>query len=192
MTGYLVTRSWTFRLAPLFLHKSLLAGLLVGACISCGDERPDNASLLAKVGEVEITASDLRTFEANLKTAAMRAQHRDNLQTLIDREVLLLAANGRGLQRDEAVLAELAKRETKALADAMLRRNVAANVAVTEDDIEKAYARPGWGEKVTTMEIFVPSREQARQVQALLAQGGGLCGSWSPIHRRPLLRRAYR
>ena len=171
MAGYLIARSWTFRLAPLFMHKPLLVGLLVGACISCGDERPDNASLLAKVGEVEITATDLRTFEDNLKDATMRSQHRDNLQTLIDRQVLLLAANERGLQRDEEVLAELAKRETKALADEMLRRNVAAKVAVTEDDIEKAYARPGWGEKVSAMEIFVPDQEQARQVQALLAQG---------------------
>ena len=153
------------------MHKPLLVGLLIGACISCGEERPDNAYLLAKVDEVEITATDLRTFEANLKDATMRSQHWDNLQTLIDRQVLLLEADERGLQRDEAVLAELAKRETKALADAMLRRNVAAKVAVTEDDIEKAYARPGWGEKVVTMEIFVPSREQARQVQALLAQG---------------------
>ena len=171
MAGYLIARSWAFRLAPLFMHKPLLVGLLIGACISCGEERPDNAYLLAKVGEVEITATDLSTFEANLKDATTRSQHRDNLQTLIDRQVLLLEANERGLQRDEAILAELAKRETKALADAMLRRNVAAKVAVTEDDIEKAYARPGWGEKVVTMEIFVPSREQARQVQALLAQG---------------------
>ena len=171
MAGYLIARSWTFRLAPLFMHKPLLVGLLVGACISCGDERPDNASMLAKVGAVEITAADLHAFEANLKTAVMRSQHRDNLQTLIDREVLLLAANERGLQRDAAVLAELAKRETKALADAMLQRNVAAKVAVTEDDVEKAYARPGWGEKVATMEIFVPDQERARQVQALLAQG---------------------
>ena len=171
MAGHLIARSWTFRLAPLFMHKPLLAGLLIWACISCGDERPDNAHLLAKVGEVEITAADLRTLEANLKTATMRSQHRDNLQTLIDREVLLLEANERGLQRDEEVLAKLAKRETKALADAMFRRNVTAKVSVTEDDIEKAYARPGWGEKITTMEIFVPNQEQARQVQALLAQG---------------------
>ena len=171
MAGWLIARSWTFRLAPLFMHKPLLAGLLVGAGISCGTERPDDAHLLAEVGEVEITAADLRTFEANLKVAATRSQHRDNLQTLIDRQVLLLAANERGLQRDEAVLSELAQRETKALADAMLRRNVADKVAVSEDDIAKAYARPGWGEKVVTMEIFVPNREQARQVQALLAQG---------------------
>ena len=171
MAGHLIARSWTFRLAPLFMHKPLLAGLLIGVCISCGEKRPEDADLLAKIGEVEITAADLRAFEANLKTAAMRSQHRDNLQTLIDRQVLLLEANERGLQGDEAVLAELAKRETKALADAMLRRNVAAKVAVSEDDIEKAYARPGWGEKVITMEIFVPNREQARQVQALLAQG---------------------
>ena len=171
MAGYLIARSWTFRLAPLFMHKPLLAGLLIGACISCGDGRPDNAYLLAKVGQVEITAADLRTFETNLKTATMRAQHRDNLQTLVDREVLLLEANQRGLQRDEEVLAKLAKRETKALADAMLRRNVEAKVSVTEDDIEKSYARPGWGEKVTTMEIFVPNQERAHQVQALLVQG---------------------
>ena len=171
MAGWLIARSWTFRLAPLFMHKPLLAGLIVGAGISCGTERPDDAHLLAKVGEVEITAADLRAFEANLKVTATRSQHRDNLQTLIDRQVLLLAANERGLQGDEAVLAELAQRETKALADAMLRRNVADKVAVREDDIAKAYARPGWGEKVVTMEIFVPNREQARQVQALLAQG---------------------
>ena len=171
MAGHLIARSWTFRLAPLFMHKPLLAGLLIGVCISCGDERPDNAHLLAKVGEVEITAADLRTLKDNLKDVTMRSQHRDNLQTLIDREVLILEANGRGLQRDEEVLAKLAKRETKALADAMLRRNVTSKVSVTEDDIEKAYARPGWGEKVTTMEIFVPDQEQARQVQALLAQG---------------------
>ncbi len=171
MAGYFIARGWTFRLAPLFMHKPLLVGLLVGACISCGEEQPDNAHLLAKVGEVEITAADLRTFEANLKDATMRSQHRDNLQTLIDRQVLLLAANERGLQRDEEVLAELAKRETKALADAMLRRNVAAKVSVSEDDIEKAYTRPGWSEKVTTVEIFVPNQEQARQVQVLLAQG---------------------
>ncbi len=153
------------------MHKLLLAGLLVGACMSCGDKRPDNAYLLAKVGQGEITAADLRTFETNLKTATRRAQHRDNLQTLIDREVLLLAAHERGLQRDEAVLAELAQRETKALADAMLRRNVEDKVAVSADDIEKAYARPGWGEKVSAMEIFVPDQQQARQVQTLLAQG---------------------
>ena len=171
MAGHLIARSWTFRLAPLFMHKPLLAGLLIWACISCGEERPDNAHLLAKIGEVEITAADLRTLEANLKDATMHSQHRDNLQTLIDREVLLLEANGRGLQRDEEVLAELAKRETKALADAMLRRNVTAKVSVAKDDIEKAYARSGWGEKVSTMEIFVPNQEQARQVQALLAQG---------------------
>ena len=129
-------------------------------------------TLLAKVGAVEITAADLRTLLRPIsKRPSYAAQHRDNLQTLIDREVLLLEANERGLQRDEAVLVELAKRETKALADAMLRRNVAAKVSVTEDDIEKAYARPGWGEKVITREIFVPTREQARQVQALLAQG---------------------
>ena len=171
MAGHLIARSWTFCLAPLFMHKPLLAGLLIGVCISCGEERPDNAHLLAKVGEVEITAADLRTLEANLKDSTRRSQYRDNLQTLIDREVLLLEANERGLQRDEEVLAKLAKRETKALADAMLRRNVEAKVLVTEDDIEKAYARPGWGEKVSTMEIFVPNQEQARQVQALLAQG---------------------
>ncbi len=171
MAGYFIARGWTFRLALLFMHKPLLVGLLVGACISCGEERPDNAELLAKVGAVEITAADLHTFEANLKDATKRSQHRDNLQALIDREVLLLAANERGLQRDEEVLAELAKRETKALADAMLRRNVAAKVSVSEDDIEKAYTRPGWSEKVTTVEIFVPNQEQARQVQVLLAQG---------------------
>ena len=201
MAGWLVARGWTFRLAPLFMHKSPLAGLLIGVCISCGDERPaeDAGALLAQVGAVEITVADLHAFESGLKTSAQRAQHRANLQTLIDREVLLLEARARGLQRDEAVLAELAQRETKALADAMLKRNVAAQVAVDEDDIEQAYARPGWGEKVVALEIFVPSRPQARQVQALLAQGEDFAevgrqfaaDPYYGMHTGEIQRRAY-
>ena len=185
-----MVRSWTLRLAPLFMLKVLVA---------CGGERPDNAALLAQVGAVEITAADLRTFEANLKTADLRSQHRANLQALIDREVLLLEANERGLQRDAAILADLAGRETKALADVMLRRNVEAKVAVAEADIEKAYTRPGWAEKVVTLEIFVPSRQQARQVQALLAQGADFAEAgrqfaadpYYGVHTGQLRRLAY-
>lgn len=172
MAKHFFNRSWTLRLAPIFLDKFPIAGLLsIGIWTGCGDELPENVSLLAKVGEVEITADALRAFEASLAKAEKRSQHRANLRTLVDREVMLLAAGARGLGQDEEVLVELAQRETKALADAMLKRHVEEKAVVAAEGIEKAYAQQGWGEQVITIEMFVQNREQARQVEDLLAQG---------------------
>ena len=127
--------------------------------------------MLARVGDVEISATDLLAFEADSEKAPDLAEHQRNLQILVDREILLLAAHERGWAQDEQVLAELDRRETKALADAMLQRHVEEKAVVTESEIEAAYTQRGWDQQVVTIEIFVKTREQARQVTDLVAQG---------------------
>lgn len=168
MIRYFYKRSWTLRPAPLFYAICLLC---FGLLIACGEERPENAELLARVGDVEISATDLLAFEAGSEKAIDQAQHLRNLQILVDREILLLAANDRDWAQDEGILAELDRRETNALADAMLQRYVKEKAAVSEQEIEKAYAQQGWGEQVVTIEIFVKTREQARQVEEQTRMG---------------------
>lgn len=166
-------RSWNLRLAPIFLRNRPIEGillLLAAGLGSCSDPPLDH-SLLARIGEVQITASDLRAFEARLEgDADQKVDHHAHLQTLIDREVLLVEVRALGLQDDESILRQLEKREIKALADAMLRRHVPEQVVV-EEEIERAHARLGWDIKVVAMEIFVPDAERARQAVDLLQKG---------------------
>ena len=167
-------RSWNLRLAPIFLRNRLIEGillLLVAVLGSCSDP-PLDPSLLARIGEVQITASDLRAFEARLEgDAEEQMDHRAHLQTLIDREVLLVEARGLDLQGDGEVLRQLKEHETRALANAMLRRHVLEQAVVGEEEIERAHAQAGWDTRVVAMEIFVPDAERARQVMDLLQKG---------------------
>ena len=172
MIRHLFNRSWTPRLAPIFLRKRLVAELAVcGLVWGCSDAPPEDVALLARVGDTEITAEVLRAFEAGFEKEDQRTRHRANLETLIDRQVLLMEARARGLAQDEVVQAELAMREAKALADAMLQSQVEERSAATMGEIERAYAEQGWGEKVVAVEMYVLDKEQARQVLDLLAQG---------------------
>jgi len=172
MTGHFFNRSWTPRLAPIFMGRRLVAGLAVcGLVWGCADAPPEDVALLARVGDTEITAEVLRSFEAGFDKEEQRARHRANIETLVDREVLLMEARARGLAQAGEVQAELAKREVKALADAMLRSQVEERSAATAEEIERAYAEQGWGEKVVAIEMYVLDKAQARQVLDLLARG---------------------
>ena len=172
MTGHLFTRSWTPRLAPIFVEKCLFIRLAAcGLLWGCADAPPDDVGLLARVGDAAITAGELRAFEAGFDKEEQRSRHRANLETLVDREVLLMEARARRLVQDGEVQVELEERESKALADAMLRSQVQERSAATLEEIERAYAEQGWGEKVVAVEIYVLDMEQARQVLDLLARG---------------------
>ena len=173
MTEHFCARSWNLRLAPLFLKNRSIGGilLLAAALGSCSDPGVD-PSLLARVGEVQITASDLRAFEARLEgDAEEQMDHRAHLQTLIDREVLLAEARALGLQDDREVLQRLEEHEIKTLANAMLRRHVLEQAIVGEEEIERAYAQARGDTKVVALEIFVPDAKRARQVMDLLQKG---------------------
>ena len=145
--------------------------LFIAGVTSCSDVS-DNPSLLARIGDVQITASDLRAFEARLKgNAAERVGHRDHLQTLIDREVLLVEARALNLAEDEKVRHQLELGENKKMAKAMLHSQAMERAVVADEEVERAHAQAGWDVQVVVMEIFVPDAEQVRQVTDLLQQG---------------------
>ncbi|MCC7262180.1 MAG: peptidyl-prolyl cis-trans isomerase [Candidatus Latescibacteria bacterium] len=144
----------------------VLAALAMGGC----GENEDPA-VLARVGEVRITAAMLQGFEAKLPASKGPVDHRANLQTLVDRELLLQEARAQGLDKDAEVLKSLEQREVKELANQMMRRQVLDRVSVTEEQVSQAYTQGGWNRQVVTEEIFVADEARARQAVSLLKGG---------------------
>ena len=116
-------------------------------------------------------ADDLRAFaDRSAGDDARRTHPRVLLQTLIDRELLLIEARALGMAQHEEVLSRLEKSENRELAQVMLRRQLAQAV-ITDQEVERAYAQPGWDEQIRALEIFLPTAAKATQVLQLLADG---------------------
>lgn len=149
--------------APVFLLLALLS--------ACGDSTQESTDTLARIGDVTITVEQLRAFETRVHDPERPVDSRTHLQTLIDRELLVQAAEQRGLRDDADVVRRISEDETRELADRMLGQQIAA-AQVTQAEIEAAYQQqPGWNEQIRTLEIFVPSQQAAAVVMGLLRQG---------------------
>ena len=96
-----------------------------------------------------------------LPAGKIASDHLANLKTLVDRQLLLQECQARSLDQDKQVLDYLSKRETKQLAELMMRRQVLDRISVTEEQIQKAYAQDGWNRQVVTLEIFVANKARA-------------------------------
>ncbi len=144
--------------------------MLLAAVVFAGCSLSEDPALLARVGETQITVAMLQAFEAKLPPGK-GSDHRGNLNTLVDRELLLQEARAQGLEQDAQVLKYLAQREVKELANHMMRRQVLERVAVTEEQVGQAYAQGGWNRQVVTEEIFVAGEDRARQAAAQLRGG---------------------
>lgn len=145
------------------------------ALSGCGQPSGD-PELLARVGEVRIITDDLRRLvdrqaAENEETANAEIDYREQLQTLVDREVLLLEARARGLQADSLVVARVETHEEEALVREMLHLQVTARLRVTPEEIAREYELGGWGEETKTLEIFVTREATARVVGDSLAAG---------------------
>lgn len=150
--------------------------LLVGVMLAgCGPQAGDS-TLLARVGDTRIVTDDLQRLADRLAAHAegkteSAADYRGLLQTLVDREVLLLEARSRGLQTDSLVQGRLAVHEEEALVREMLHRQVTARLAITPEEVEGEYERGGWGEETRCMEIFVSTQPRVEIVRDSIAAG---------------------
>ena len=132
--------------------------------------------MLAVVGEVHVTAADLRSFQEHLPPSYRRSKDEKeargaDLQTLIDRQLMEAEAASRGLDGDPQVLEKLREAEDEKLVDLMIDRQIRSRVSVSEEDLAREYEEKGWREQVETLEFFVPTREKADEVVELLNGG---------------------
>ena len=124
--------------APVQLFIGLLCTL-----VACGQDPREE--VVAMVGKRQITADDLRKFVLDL-LPGLRSDEKgqtareDYLQTLIDRQVLLLEAYDQGLDKDPELLrTHRAKKQERVIA-IFFKREVKPQIAVSEEEIHHFFS----------------------------------------------------
>lgn len=163
----------------------LVLGIFLLGCAGEGEE-----PVLAEVGDKRIHASELLRFEARL-AASLRSKEagiegrRQHLQSLIDKQILILEAAARGWDRDPDLRRKLERGWSKRLVQEFFAREVDAKITLEEQKIYDHYLQSGRNRAVRCGRIDVASREEAEEILRLL-QGGADFGALArerSIHR---------
>jgi EpsD family peptidyl-prolyl cis-trans isomerase len=117
-------------------HASLAILLALSAC-SAGTDRPrDSGQVVARVGDVELTTSQLQqTLAANGVKPDDAAARRLALEALVDRTLLVSIARKDGLDREPAVLAQAQAAVDRIHAQAAVERIASAVPRPGADEI---------------------------------------------------------
>ncbi|MEE2659877.1 MAG: peptidyl-prolyl cis-trans isomerase [Candidatus Latescibacterota bacterium] len=131
------------------------------------DSEPHSA--VAEVAGRLITEEQLAAFVGTLPTRARQqalaetAALQRQLQTLVDRELLIAEARVQKLQADTLVRVRVAEKVQKELARRAMRIQVLERAVPTQEDTREAFAA-GWNEWIDVQEIYVSSAGTAEQV----------------------------
>ena len=143
---------------------------------------PDQASgadpVVAKVGDTEIHASDVKDASAGLpeQLRGMPPQmvYPMLLDQLIDRRALVIEAEKAKLQDNPAVEKQISRARDTALQNALLSRDIAPTL--TEEAIkaryDKDYANKPGAEEANAAHILVPTEDKAKEIIKELDKGG--------------------
>ena len=150
---------------------ALLIGL-TGA--GCGESGP---AVVARVAERPIDEEALRRFVMTLPPGLRTSKQgqearRDYLQTLIDRELMLLEAEARRLPEDPKLQRRLRRKVEDRILSLYRRREIPA-VEVTSDEIETRLREMGLDRERLAEAVRVSSEEEALRLRARLASGQG-------------------
>ena len=150
-----------------------LAALLIGLTgTGCGESGP---AVVARVAERPIDEEALRrlvmTLPPGLRTSKQGQEaRRDYLQTLIDRELMLLEAEARGLDEDPRLRRRL-RRKVEDRVLALYRRREIPSVEVAAEEVETRVREMGLDRERLAEAVPFPSEEEALRRRAGLAGG---------------------
>ena len=162
---------------------SAFSGRVFSACLSlfflsilaaCESEKASSEpSVLARVGSKDILANDLLAYERSIEMGDSIGyeEHIENLKVLIDRELLIAEAQGRGLENDPDFKRVLLGDIENKLAEMMFNLEVEGRSEPTVEEIESAYATGDWDRQVVSIELFLPDEETALRVRNEILAG---------------------
>ena len=147
-----------------------IALVLLGGCGGNGED-----PVLARVGDTEITAAQLRHFEERLpkklkskKTGVEKYQ--GYLQDIIDKELLIREARQRRLHEDKALRQKLAREKREHMLNIYLKREVYDKVAITDEELKDHQLATERDRAVKVRRVVVASQSEAEEIiQALRA-----------------------
>jgi parvulin-like peptidyl-prolyl isomerase len=145
-----------------------IALLILGSVLTGCSERGDRRTL-AQVGDYRISIADLKTFEQKLPKSFQVGQKgggervRENLQTLIDKRLMVLEAKAQGLDRDPDVVEAVKKAVGHRLVEDLERHELDPKITVSPEEIKEEYRRGGWEFMVESSEIFLKKEHDAEE-----------------------------
>lgn len=148
--------------------------LMMVLLTACAQDHGETA--VATVGTKEITAEELRHFVRRLAPSLVSDEsgqqaREDYLQTLVDREIALLAAYEKGLDQDPDLLKTLDSEKSEHLLSLYRDQEILPQIQVSEEEIRQFFDRQDMTRERRTTAILVRTREQAQQIRAQLEAG---------------------
>jgi peptidyl-prolyl cis-trans isomerase C len=155
---------------PVGLRGQLVS--VLAALVVCCQPR---STVLVSIGDIEIGEGDLRSFEASLpqhlkSSQTGEARVRDLLQSMVDRELMVLEATGRGYDRLLSVQTELNRRRTTWLTDRLIGQ-AGDELIVTEAEARSLYDEYDLGSQLQVAEILLEDPVAAQRVIDALKAG---------------------
>jgi len=131
---------------------------------------------VALVGDRTITSEELREAVGKLPRKLQFpgggvVKWRKCLDILINKELILMEAYDRGLDRDEKVLEALEEAKRELMLRELYNRRVLAEVEVTDEEARKFYEEKGLNESVRISQISVDTEREAERILKELETG---------------------
>ena len=158
----------------LLLHSLLFGWTAVISWAEPHSSLVPDATVVARVADQAITTDDVaRTLKRLLRLSRDQLSPTQALRPLIDRKILFLEAEVRGLAADSLVLAQLAAATNQRLVDRLYLREVSQLIAVSEAEIRAQYHALGLDRKreVRGRHIAVATEGEAVRMLEQLRNG---------------------
>lgn len=148
-----------------------IALVFLGGCGGNGED-----PVLARVGDSEITAAQLRHFEKRLpkklkskKTGVEKYQ--GYLQDIIDKELLIREARQRRLHEDKVLRQKLAREKREHMLNVYLKREVYDKVTITDEELKDHQLATERDRAVKVRRVVVASQSEAEEIIRALRAG---------------------
>ena len=168
-SGEWEVRSWSrFFTSHLFLFFSIV-WLWMGIG-GCGEKEKD---VVAKVGDQWITVEEFQGAMNRLRLLYGDRAPREMLQPLIDRKIMVLEAEKKGLGDDPKVMAAVERARVRWLTEKVYDEEVTKKVVIPEEEIRAYFKEHGLDKKreVRASHIMVGTLEEAQALRQRLMEG---------------------
>ena len=147
------------------IAAGILFFLLGGFFAGCSPEAEEG--VVARVFTKDITAEEFGKFVAGLPEG-LRSQeagiegHVENLQSLIDKELLVFEARKRGLEQDREFLRKVGKERDQLVLKEFFKREIQGKIEISDDELRAYFAKTGRDREVKIDFLTFGSEAEAR------------------------------
>lgn len=151
----------------------ILAALIGWSVWAGGCSKHEDDPVLANVAGRQITVGDVEWAWNHWKGPQEKPSKEDVLRILVDKQILVVEAQRRSLERRPMVVQKLQEAERKELANRLYKKEVFDKVSVSEEEMRRYFEESGLASKreVRARHIMVKTWEEAEEIRKALIEG---------------------